>query len=240
MKMVRCQITQRDLPESEAVIGSGIRPSILALIQTENPGFSTTSYISVQELNKFRNKYLEQLLKEEIGELSHLEEDVLKSINENELLSENIEPEIARKLSFGERLSDHIASFGGSWPFIGLFFLFLLSWMSTNVFLLTSKPFDPYPFILLNLILSCLAAIQAPIIMMSQKRQEARDRLRSEHDYKVNLKAELEIRLLHEKVDHLLLQQNQRLLEIQQIQVDLMEDILSKLNQTDSTTEKNS
>lgn len=170
-----------------------------------------------------------------MGELSHLEVDVLKSINSNELLSENIEPEMNEKFSFGERLSDRIASFGGSWPFITLFFTFLFTWMGINVFLLATRAFDPYPFILLNLVLSCLAAIQAPIIMMSQNRQEARDRIRAEHDYKINLKAELEIRLLHEKVDHLLLQQNQRLLEIQQIQIDLMEDIMSKINHNSST-----
>lgn len=170
-----------------------------------------------------------------MGELSHLEVDVLKSINSNELLSENIEPEMNEKFSFGERLSDRIASFGGSWPFITLFFTFLFTWMGINVFLLATRAFDPYPFILLNLVLSCLAAIQAPIIMMSQNRQEARDRIRAEHDYKINLKAELEIRLLHEKVDHLLLQQNQRLIEIQQIQIDLMEDIMSKINHNSST-----
>jgi len=173
---------------------------------------------------------MERLLKDELGDLTHLEQDVLKSINDNELLSENIEPDMSRKLNLGERLSDKIASFGGSWPFIITFFSFLFGWMAVNVFIIASHPFDPYPFILLNLVLSCLAAIQAPIIMMSQNRQEARDRIRSEHDYKVNLKAELEIRLLHEKVDHLLLQQNQRLMEIQQIQIDLMEEIMSKLN----------
>ncbi|MEJ2066841.1 MAG: DUF1003 domain-containing protein, partial [Deltaproteobacteria bacterium] len=90
------------------------------------------------------------------------------------------------------------------------------------------KPFDPYPFILLNLVLSCLAAIQAPIIMMSQNRQEDKDRLQSQHDYLVNLKAELEIRHLHDKVDHLINNQWQRLLEIQEIQTELMEGLALK------------
>ncbi|HEU4719314.1 MAG TPA: DUF1003 domain-containing protein, partial [Bacteroidia bacterium] len=92
-----------------------------------------------------------------------------------------------------------------------------------------ARPFDPYPFILLNLILSCLAAIQAPIIMMSQNRQEQKDRIRSEHDYKVNLKAELEIKLLHDKMDHLMIHQSRRLLEIQQIQADFLEDIMDEI-----------
>nr|WP_255502166.1 DUF1003 domain-containing protein [Algoriphagus sp. AK58] len=126
-------------------------------------------------------------------------------------------------------MADHIASFGGSWTFILIFFTFLIIWMITNAYLLVNQPFDPYPFILLNLILSCLAAIQAPIIMMSQNRQEAKDRIRSEHDYKIDLKAELEIKILSEKIDHLLVHQNRKLLEIQEVQVDYMEDLLKQI-----------
>jgi len=210
--------------------GGGIRPSILALIKADSPDFDESSFISIDELNKYRKKYLESILQDEVGQLSNLEQDVLKSISDNEVMTTNIEPEIERRLSFGERVADSIAEFGGSWTFIICFFTFILGWMLCNVFLLSQDPFDVYPFILLNLILSCLAAIQAPIIMMSQNRQAVKDRQRSEHDYKVNLKAELEIRLLHEKIDHLILQQNQKLLEIQQIQVDLMEDIMTKLS----------
>ena len=114
----------------------------------------------------------------------------------------------------GEALADRIATFGGSWKFIIVFGSVLGTWIVINALVLRAKPFDPYPFILLNLILSCLAAIQAPVIMMSQNRQEAKDRLRSEHDYRINLKAELEIRHLHEKLDHLLSHQWERLAEI--------------------------
>ncbi len=154
----------------------------------------------------------------------------MNAINNNSILTENIEPEISSKLTLGERLSDRIAEFGGSWTFITCFFLFLLIWMAINVFVLTQKPFDPYPFILLNLLLSCIAAIQAPIIMMSQNRQEKKDRIRAEQDYKVNLKAELEIQLLNEKIDHLLIQQNKKLLEIQEVQIDYLEDLLKRIN----------
>jgi uncharacterized membrane protein len=101
--------------------------------------------------------------------------------------------------------------------------------MFLNIFILVTKPFDPFPFILLNLILSCLAAIQAPIIMMSQNRQEQKDRQRSEHDYKINLKAELEIKILGEKIDHLLVHQNKKLLEIQEVQIDYLEDVLKEI-----------
>lgn len=163
-----------------------------------------------------------------MGELSTLELDVMKSMKDQGLLAKNVNVEFDRKLTLGERLADKVAEFGGSWRFIITFFIVMVMWIIMNSVLLLRKPFDPYPFILLNLVLSCLAAIQAPIIMMSQNRQEAKDRLRSEQDYRVNLKAELEIRYLHEKIDHLLAQQWQRLVEIQQIQMDLMEELVRK------------
>ena len=140
-------------------------------------------------------------------------------------MASNVETEFEQESSFGERLSDKLASFGGSWTFLILFGSILLAWITLNSIALLAKPFDPYPYILLNLVLSCLAAIQAPVIMMSQNRQEDKDRLRSQHDYQVNLKAELEIRHLHEKIDHLLSRQWERLVEIQQIQIDLMSEI---------------
>jgi uncharacterized membrane protein len=144
-------------------------------------------------------------------------------------LSKNINTEFEQKLTFGERLADRIADFGGSWNFIVIFGGVLLLWVAVNSMIIISRPFDPYPFILLNLVLSCLAAIQAPVILMSQNRQESRDRLRSEHDYLINLKAELEIRHLHEKIDHLLMNHWQRLLEIQEIQMELMEELAQKV-----------
>ena len=117
-----------------------------------------------------------------------------------------------------------MASFGGSWTFLIAFFAVLLIWIATNVAWAQRGAFDPFPFILLNLVLSCLAAIQAPIIMMSQQRQESKDRLRSLNDYRVNLKAELEIRHLHEKLDHLISRQWQRLAEIQELQIELLQE----------------
>ena len=122
-----------------------------------------------------------------------------------------------------------IASFGGSWRFIIIFGVFILTWIVINILFLAEKGFDPYPFILLNLILSCLAALQAPVIMMSQNRQEEKDRDRSKQDYMVNLKAELEIRMLHEKLDHLIIHQQQELLNTQQVQVEMMGDIMKQL-----------
>jgi uncharacterized membrane protein len=129
----------------------------------------------------------------------------------------------------GERLADRLAAFGGSWTFLVCFGLFLVIWIGVNSALLVVRPVDPFPYILLNLVLSCLAALQAPVIMMSQNRQEAKDRLRSQHDYQVNLKAELEIRHLHEKMDHLLSHQWERLAQIQEIQLELLSELSGKV-----------
>jgi uncharacterized membrane protein len=153
----------------------------------------------------------------------------MEAIKNNSVLSENIEETIGGKPTFGNRLADKIASFGGSWTFIIAFFSFILAWMGINIWILVTKSFDPFPFILLNLILSCLAAIQAPIILMSQNRQEQKDRRRSENDYKINLKAELEIKLLSEKIDHIIVHQNKKLLEIQEIQTEYLEDLMKKI-----------
>ena len=136
----------------------------------------------------------------------------------------DLNKEFDSKMTFGERAADKVAEFGGSWRFISIFGAVLFGWIVLNAVVLASGAFDPYPFILLNLVLSCIASLQAPIIMMSQNRAAAKDRLQAEHDYKVNLKAEVEIRNLHEKIDHLLQNQWQRLLEIQQIQTDLIEE----------------
>jgi uncharacterized membrane protein len=151
------------------------------------------------------------------------------AIKNNSIFSENIQDEIETEMTLGERVADKVASFGGSWTFIITFFSFIIFWMILNIWIIASKPFDRYPFILLNLILSCLAAIQAPIIMMSQNRQEQKDRQRSEHDYKINLKAELEIKILGEKIDHLMVHQNKKLLEIQEVQIDYLEDVLKEI-----------
>lgn len=130
--------------------------------------------------------------------------------------------------TLGERVADKIASFGGSWKFIGFFTLFLVVWIIINSLVMFWNPVDPYPFILLNLVLSCLAAIQAPIIMMSQNRQEAKDRLRAEYDFEVNLKAEREIRELKTKMDNILSHQAQKLNQIQETQVKIMEELNKK------------
>lgn len=227
--MIKSSISDLEIPDFSAVAARDIRQGIFDLIRADHPGFSPESIISLQELNTYRRRYLTTLLEQEKGELAAVDRDVMQAINENAVLSENMVPVMEAKLTTGQKLADKIAEFGGSWTFIIVFFSFLVLWMAVNVVFLRSKAYDPYPFILLNLILSCLAAIQAPIIMMSQNRQEQKDRQRAEQDYKVNLKAELEIKLLSEKIDHLIIHQNKKLLEIQEVQVDYLEDLTKRL-----------
>jgi len=220
-----CQICKKTKSPHEGTIAELIRPSLVEFIKKRVPEWDDKGFVCFDDLGEFRKNYVKEVLQDEIGELSALDQEVIESLQEHEILSSDISKQFEKKLTFGERLSDHIASFGGSWRFISLFGAVLFGWIILNAIFLLNHGFDPYPFILLNLILSCLAAIQAPIIMMSQNRAEARDRLRAENDYKVNLKAELEIRHLHEKIDHLLRRQYNRLFEIQQIQIELLEEI---------------
>src|SRR5947208_12546850 len=194
-----CQVCKKPKSPHEGQIGELVRPSLAEFIKKCRPGWDGKGFICLDDLGQFRKEYVKEVLQDEIGELSALDNEVIESLHEHEILSSNISKQFETKLTFGERLSDRIASFGGSWRFIIFFGAVLFGWIILNAIFLLNRGFDPYPFILLNLILSCLAAIQAPIIMMSQNRAEARDRLRAENDYKVNLKAELEIRHLHEK-----------------------------------------
>lgn len=222
-------ISKVEIPDGEDVQGRDIREGIFNLIKQDFPDFEKDDHITLTELNTYRRLYLTSLIIQERGELATIDSDVMEAIKNNSILSENIQDEIEGELTFGQRLADKVAAFGGSWTFISIFFLFILFWIIMNVWFLARKPFDPFPFILLNLMLSCLAAIQAPIIMMSQNRQDQKDRQRGEHDYKINLKAELEIKLLSEKIDHLLVYQNKKLLEIQEIQTDYLEDLMKEL-----------
>jgi uncharacterized membrane protein len=217
-------------PISERIAGLLISPCILNLIRKEFPDFKETDFMSVQELAIFREKYMVEFLLKEMGELNSLEKKVLDSLNEKTSLTDIAEESLVPvDLTYGQRLADKVASFGGSWTFIIYFGVFILIWIIINIVFLANKSFDPYPFILLNLILSCIASLQAPVIMMSQNRQEEKDRERAKKDYMINLKSELEIRILHEKIDHLMLHQQQDLIEIQKVQIDMMNDILKSL-----------
>ncbi|MEJ2646418.1 MAG: DUF1003 domain-containing protein [Gammaproteobacteria bacterium] len=225
-----CPICGHTFAHSELVPGSLLRTAVVDEIHKEHPDWSPDEVLCRNDLNRYRDRYVQSLLAAEKGELSSLENEVVRSLREHEILARNVDAEFEQQLTLGERLSDRLAEFGGSWTFLMAFGGVLALWIIVNTALLVRHPFDPYPFILLNLVLSCLAAVQAPVIMMSQNRQEDRDRLRAQHDYQVNMKAELEIRQLHEKIDHMLSTQWQRLVEIQRVQLELMTEITA--NQT--------
>jgi len=224
----QCQICGKKNTETELVPASLVRPALINIITGNFPDWSAEGFICADDLDKFRNDYMNLILETEKGELSSLEKEVVESLSKHKILSSHIDQEYESALTFGERLSDKISTFGGSWRFIIIFGAILLFWVLLNSLVLLIKPFDPYPYILLNLMLSCLAAVQAPIIMMSQNRQEVKDRLRASHDYQINLKAELEIRHLGQKIDHLLSSQWKHLVEIQELQLELMEEIRQK------------
>jgi len=223
-----CSICKQSKGWKRAIQGDMVHGGVLEEIQEKHPGWSPDGLLCQDCLRLFRAEYVEDVLKRQIGEITTLEAEVVRSLRENELLSEDTNAEFEQGLTFGQRVADRVASFGGSWPFILSFAFFLLVWIVINTIALQRQPFDPYPYILLNLVLSCLAAIQAPVIMMSQNRQETRDRLRAQNDYRVNLKAELEIRHLHTKLDELLTRQWQRLLEIQRIQTEMLQDLAQR------------
>lgn len=221
-------ISGGEFPLSERVLCQFVSLSILDLIKQDYPQITDDDAISLSELNLYREKYIANYLSRGLGELSQLESNVMNSLNENKLIVNQID-DAPTQLTFGQRVADRVADFGGSWTFIISFCFFILVWICLNVYWFANKGFDPYPFILLNLILSCIAALQAPVIMMSQNRQEEKDRERARNDYMINLKSELEIRMLHEKLDHLMLHQQQELIEIQKVQIEMMNDILSKI-----------
>jgi uncharacterized membrane protein len=209
--------------------GQLVRPAVAALILKDHPDWTPESLICRDDLNRYRAQYVKGVLEAEKGDLSVIEAEVIESLREGEVLTRDVNLEFEVKRTVGQRLADRLATFGGSWKFIIIFMSVLFGWIVLNTIVLITHRFDPFPFILLNLVLSSLAALQAPVIMMSQNRQEAKDRLRAQHDYQINLKAEIEIRGLHEKIDHLIFKQWQRLLEIQEIQTELMGELSDKL-----------
>ncbi|MCF3107504.1 DUF1003 domain-containing protein [Niabella sp. CC-SYL272] len=197
--------------ENEKIPCRQLRPALFEYIKLERPDLKRSDSIPYNELNEYKLQYISKYLLRDIHQLSELEDSVISSMTNQTIISDMIDEDDSNQLTMGQRLADRVSGFGGSWTFIIAFIIFLLAWIFVNIYWMHNKGFDPYPFILLNLILSCLAALQAPIIMMSQNRQEEKDRVRSKMDYMVNLKSELEVRILHEKLDQLLTNQEEYL-----------------------------
>ncbi len=175
-------------------------------------------------------QYLHQLMETESAQLAKLHKIIQETIEEEAFISTKVGAENAsRQTTFGERIADKVAEFGGSWTFIILFSSILFCWIILNSFILISHPFDPYPYILLNLVLSSVAALQAPVIMMSQNRQSVKDRENAENDYMINLKSEIEVRRLHEKIDLMIEDQYKHLFDVQQQQLKMLEELQAGL-----------
>jgi len=231
-------LSGQHFPNTQKVSGRAIKRELFELIKKDHPHFNNKCSLALSELNQYRQQYYEAFFAKEIGELTELEKTVMNKLKDHETLTEKLQEDIQNTpLTFGQRLADKIADFGGSWTFIILFMVFIIIWMGINILWLRNKAFDPYPFILLNLMLSCLAALQAPLIMMSQNRQEEKDRQRARNDYMINLKSELEVRLLNEKIDHLVMKLQQNVLELQQGQVEMVNEMTHAIKKTHAQKE---
>ena len=225
-------LSGKSFPIEEKVPGESIRGSLMQLIRKDHPDFDASRGIALSELNTYREQYIAGYLSRQVGELTDLDQKVVDSMKNHSLICNahgqcgEPEPTVA------DRIADRMTRFGGSWAFVILFGSLIVVWMALNIFWLSNPAFDPYPFVLLNLMLSYLSTLQAPIIMMSQNRQAAKDRQRSQEDYMVNLKSELEVRTLHEKLDHLMMYQQQELIEIQKVQIDMLTELLKTMEET--------
>lgn len=235
---VLCFITKKLVPTSEATQGNSIRPSVYELIRLKFPDFSEKSYISEDELSKFKTEHIRNLLVHERGKLSDMEKAVAETVAKHDFMSKDFTKEEEHTHTLAEKISDKIAEFGGSWSFIISFLIFMAVWICFNAYWLTTKAFDPYPFILLNLILSCVASLQAPIIMMSQNRSEKKDRARNINNYMVGLKTEIDIRHLHEKTDRLLAIHIQNINEMHELQMETLEKVLKRIDAVDKKLKK--
>jgi len=179
-------------------------------------------------MNQRVHRIAEALLGKEHEEFSERQKKILTHVTGQSAISRDVNTVFDEQVTFGQRAADVVASFGGSWTFIMLFGVVLVVWAISNVVILGSYAFDPYPFVFLNLLLSMLAALQAPIIMMSQNRQSAKDRLAVEHDYDVNLKAEIEICQINEKLDELRIRQLAEVIDLHQKQIVLLEQLVAE------------
>ena len=209
-----------------------IDTDIRSFILQKNKKLTIESQIPFITFMNYHFEYIKEKIIQDQNETKKINQEMLEQLKNKQIISQNLNTTINQKATFGQKSADAIAKFGGSWPFIFLFVVILGSWILLNTLHFLGLSFDRYPFILLNLVLSCLAAIQAPIIMMSQNRQATRDRIAADHDYQTNLKAELEISLLHEKIDYLMSQQWQQMLELQQIQIELLTQLNKKFQET--------
>jgi uncharacterized membrane protein len=228
MPKVNCSLCDTQVEGRNLASPQKLENRILDLIRKDRPEWEAKRGICSNCLEQYRAKKFVSYLEAEYQKLSEIEHAVVSKITRRGRVSGVVQQDLDAAMTFGERVADRVAQFGGSWPFIGLFGGILVVWMVINAWVLASHPFDPYPFILLNLVLSTLAALQAPVIMMSQNRQAHKDRIHAQQDYEINLMAEIEIRDLHDKMDSLRFKQWHELWHIQKRQIELLEHLCAQ------------
>jgi len=228
MPKVNCSLCDNQVEGRTLASPQKLENRILDLIRKDRPEWEAKRGICGNCLETYRAKKFVTYLEAEYEKLSELEHSVVSKITRRGRVSKLVHQDMDTQMTFGERVADKVAQFGGSWGFISLFGGILVVWMVVNAWVLARHPFDPYPFILLNLVLSTLAALQAPVIMMSQNRQAHKDRRHAQQDYEVNLMAEIEIRDLHDKLDSLRFKQWHELWHIQKRQIELLEHLCER------------
>ena len=224
MPKVTCSLCNSIVDTRTMVAAQKLDNEILEIIRRDRPEWDGKRGICKKCREQYRAKKFLSYLEVESQKISDMEKSLIQKIARRGRVTKIVEKEFEEHMTFGDRLADSVARFGGSWRFIILFGSILVIWMAANAWLLRPpRNFDPYPFILLNLVLSTLAALQAPVIMMSQNRQAEKDRLHAQQDYEINLMAEVEIRDLHDKLDSLRYKQWHELWHLQQRQLELLE-----------------
>jgi len=236
MAKINCSLCDAPVEGRTLASPQKLENRIIDLIKKDRPEWEGKRGICANCLEQYRAKKFIGYLEAEYQKLSELEHAVVSKVTRRGRVSKLVHQDMDTQMTFGERVADKVAQFGGSWGFIGLFGGILVVWMLVNAWVLARHPFDPYPFILLNLVLSTLAALQAPVIMMSQNRQAHKDRKHAQQDYEVNLMAEIEIRDLHDKLDSLRFKQWHELWHIQKRQIELLEHLCERSANPDVKT----
>lgn len=224
-----CIVCNNRFTVTEGLFLRDLNDTLKDKIQNTIPDSRDSSFVCLKDIQRIRLQNMQDIIDKDLKKDREMNARLQKELSKDTYVNKNLNDTVHGRLTEGEKLADAVAKFGGSWGFIIIFIIILVTWMGLNVFHVFGMHFDPYPFILLNLFLSCVAAIQAPIIMMSQNRQAQRDRFDAENDYRTNNKSEMEIRILHEKIDQLNEVQWPHILYIQKMQISILSELENEI-----------
>ncbi|KRL05451.1 DUF1003 domain-containing protein [Liquorilactobacillus oeni] len=230
-RTVFCLVDHKEYDLIDGVFLEDLDGSIKALIRRDFPKAANQDFICSEHLVHYRLQRMDQMIAKDYRQNHRINQKLTRVMEKDAYEVIDVQKQLENSLTFGQRVADAVARFGGSWPFIISFVSLMVLWILVNTFHLFGVKFDSFPFILLNLFLSMVAAVQAPLIMMSQNRAAKYDRMESRNDYHVNLKSEEEIRVLHSKIDHLIQQDQPNILQIQKIQTEMLGSIESQVNE---------